>query len=66
MPSITHVHEIQQKIADLRRLQKALKLMAAKCSGGGAPECPIIDALFNPKQRLLLRRLRAPDIDRDR
>jgi MerR family mercuric resistance operon transcriptional regulator len=43
-----HVREIRRKIADLRRLQKVLETMAAQCSGGAVPDCPIIDALFDP------------------
>ena len=42
-----HVHEIRRKIADLRRLQRVLETMAAQCSGGAVPDCPIIDALFD-------------------
>ena len=43
-----HVREIRRKIADLRRLQKVLETMAAQCNGGAVPDCPIIDALFDP------------------
>jgi MerR family mercuric resistance operon transcriptional regulator len=42
-----HVREIRSKIADLRRLQRVLEMMAAQCSGGAVPDCPIIDALFD-------------------
>jgi MerR family transcriptional regulator, mercuric resistance operon regulatory protein len=42
-----HVREIRRKIADLRTLQRVLKTMAAQCSGGAVPDCPIIDALFD-------------------
>lgn len=42
-----HVSEIRRKIADLRRLQKVLETMAAQCSGGAVPDCPIVDALFD-------------------
>lgn len=41
-----HVGAIRQKIADLNKLKKTLEAMAAQCSGGTIPECPIIDALF--------------------
>src|SRR6516165_4436900 len=55
-----HVREIRRKIADLRRLQRVLETMAARCSGDAVPDCPIIDALFDPDG---LSRLRA-SIDR--
>lgn len=39
---------IQEKINDLKRLQKALNDMAIRCKGKGyaLEDCPIIDALF--------------------
>lgn len=39
---------VQEKIDDLKRLQKALKEMAALCKGGRykIDDCPIVDALF--------------------
>jgi MerR family mercuric resistance operon transcriptional regulator len=39
---------IQEKIDDLKRLQKALTTMAARCNGGNysIDDCPILDALF--------------------
>ena len=43
-----HVREIRRKIADLRRMQRVLETMAARCTGGAVPDCPIIDALFDP------------------
>jgi MerR family mercuric resistance operon transcriptional regulator len=43
-----HVREIRRKIADLRRMQRVLETMAARCSGDAVPDCPIIDALFDP------------------
>ena len=52
-----HVREIRRKIADLRRLQRVLETMAARCSGDAVPDCPIIEALFDPNR---LSRLRAP------
>ena len=40
---------VQEKMKDLKRLQKALNEMAARCKGGSyqVEECPIIDALFD-------------------
>lgn len=43
-----HVREIRRKIADLRKLEEVFRTMAAQCSGGAIPDCPIIDALFDP------------------
>lgn len=43
-----HVREIRRKIGDLRKLERVLETMAARCSGGAVPDCPIIDALFDP------------------
>ena len=43
-----HVREIRRKIADLRRLESVFETMAAQCSGDAVPDCPIIDALFDP------------------
>lgn len=43
-----HVREIRRKIADLQRLEEVFETMAAQCSGGAVPDCPIIDALFEP------------------
>ena len=40
-----HIADIQRKIADLRRMERVLKDVAAKCDGGDVPECPIVDAL---------------------
>ncbi len=44
--TVEHLRDIRQKIADLRRLERAMSEMAAQCKGDQVPECPIIDALF--------------------
>ena len=44
--TVEHLKEIRQKIADLRRLDRVMSDMAARCNGDQVPECPIIDALF--------------------
>jgi MerR family mercuric resistance operon transcriptional regulator len=44
-----HVRSIRQKIMDLKKLKSVLETMAAQCSGGKIPHCPIIDALFNAR-----------------
>jgi MerR family transcriptional regulator, mercuric resistance operon regulatory protein len=45
--TMEHLVTVQQKLSDLRALEKALKSMAAKCSKGDVPDCPVIDALFD-------------------
>lgn len=44
--TIDHLATVKRKIADLRRLEKALHSMASECSKGDVPDCPIIDTLF--------------------
>jgi MerR family mercuric resistance operon transcriptional regulator len=48
--TLDHVAEIRRKIADLKRLKRVMEEMAARCSGGRAPECAIVDALFDLRQ----------------
>lgn len=43
--TLQHLGEIRSKVADLRRLERVLKEMAAQCTGDDVPECPVIDAL---------------------
>ena len=44
--TLQHAKEIKQKITDLKKMERVLLDMAAECSGGDIPECPIIDTLF--------------------
>lgn len=44
--TLEHCAEVRRKIADLRRLERSLKEMAAQCSGNTVPKCPIIDVLW--------------------
>ena len=41
-----HLSDVQERIKDLRRLERVLKKMIAECVGRKVPECAIIDALF--------------------
>ena len=50
--TLDHVAEIRRKIRDLRRLERVMANMAARCVGSRVPECPIIDALFESKSIL--------------
>ncbi len=44
--STQHLNEIRNKIADLRKLEKTLSLMARKCDRNESPDCAIINGLF--------------------
>jgi MerR family mercuric resistance operon transcriptional regulator len=46
--AMVQARAVQEKIDDLKRLQKALDEMAARCKGGRyrIEDCPIVDALF--------------------
>ena len=44
--TLTHAEVTRRKIADLKKLERTLKDMAAQCHGNNVPDCPIIDALF--------------------
>ena len=41
-----HLANTQQKIRDLRKMERTLKAMVSQCSGGMVPDCPIVDMLF--------------------
>ncbi|MGJ0454312.1 MAG: MerR family transcriptional regulator [Methylocystis sp.] len=45
--TLNHLAEIRRKIRDLKRLERVMAEMAAQCTGESAPECPIVDALFD-------------------
>ena len=44
--TLRHASEARRKIADLRKLERSLRAMAARCHGNRVPDCPIVDALF--------------------
>lgn len=44
--TVSHLSNVKNKIANLRCLERALIDMAAECSRGNVPDCPIIDTLF--------------------
>ena len=46
--TLDHLAEIRRKIADLRRLEHTLASVASRCRGGKVPDCPVIEALFQP------------------
>jgi Hg(II)-responsive transcriptional regulator len=47
--AVAKVADIDQRIADLKRMKKALAPLIAACDGKGTLEgCPILDAIENP------------------
>ena len=40
-----HLDDVRAKIADLKRIEKALAATAAQCSGEQVPECPVLETL---------------------
>ncbi len=44
-----HIAGIRQKVKDLRKLERVLTDLAARCHGRKVPECPILDALGAPR-----------------
>ncbi len=48
--TLDHLRNVHVKIADLRRLERVLKEMVAKCEEEEIPECPVIDALFQERK----------------
>ncbi len=44
----SHLSDVRAKIADLRAIEGVLVDMVARCAGGTTPECPLIEALFDP------------------
>lgn len=47
--TIGHLASVREKIKGLRKLEKALVGMAAECSQGDVPDCPILEALFKKR-----------------
>ncbi|HFC05069.1 MAG TPA: MerR family transcriptional regulator [Rhizobiales bacterium] len=44
--TLVHLGNIRKKLTDLKRLEQTLQKMAAQCSKGDVPQCPVIDTLF--------------------
>ncbi len=44
--TFAHLGKVRRKLADLKRMEKVLREMIARCEGGEVPECPVIEALF--------------------
>ena len=43
--AISHMHEIDRKIAELRSMRETLRDLSERCHGDDRPECPILDRL---------------------
>ena len=44
--TIEHLAMVHKKLSDLRKMERSLHQLAAKCSDDDVPECPIIDDLY--------------------
>lgn len=49
--TVDHQKRVRGKIADLRKLERALEDLAAQCSLGDVPECAIVETLYGPQTR---------------
>ena len=47
--TLDHLADVRRKIADLRRLERTLADVAGRCKGGKVPDCPVIEALSDPR-----------------
>lgn len=47
--ALTHVNELEKKIAELELMVNTLKNLAKKCHGNERPECPILNELARSK-----------------
>jgi MerR family mercuric resistance operon transcriptional regulator len=44
--TVNHLKDVKSKITDLRKLERALKDLAAQCSLGNISDCPIVETLY--------------------
>ena len=44
--TVEHLRDVKSKIADLRKLERALKELASQCSLGDLSDCPIVETLY--------------------
>ena len=42
----THIAGIRSKVKDLRKLERVLNDLAARCHGREVPDCPLLEALY--------------------
>lgn len=43
-----HLGDVEAKLADLRKMQRVLKELVSRCADGTVPDCPLIEALYDP------------------
>jgi MerR family mercuric resistance operon transcriptional regulator len=51
MVAAAHLGDVRAKLAALRKMEKVLVEMVARCADGATPECPILAALFETQVR---------------
>jgi MerR family mercuric resistance operon transcriptional regulator len=51
-----HLREVQDKIKDLRRMERVLRDMVASCDRGVTPRCPMIETLYRAPDGAIARR----------
>lgn len=44
--TLEHLKDVRGKLADFKKLEEVLKHLADQCTGDEAPDCPIVEALF--------------------
>ena len=49
--TLDHAAEVRRKITDLKKIERVLRDMAAKCSDEKIPDCPIVEELFSNAKR---------------
>lgn len=47
--TLSHAEQVRAKIADLKKLERALSDVAARCTGDAVPDCPIIETLLEER-----------------
>ncbi|GMG84526.1 helix-turn-helix domain-containing protein [Paralimibaculum aggregatum] len=49
--TVAHLQDIRKKLADLARLERTLSEIADRCASDTAPDCPVIDALWEDQEQ---------------
>lgn len=44
--TLLHLHNVREKMRDLRKLEQALVDISSQCDGGTTQDCPILETLF--------------------
>jgi DNA-binding transcriptional MerR regulator len=44
---VEHIIDVQKKMKDLRRMERALERLKSKCQDGTLHDCPVIDELMH-------------------